>query len=150
SAELGGTCLNIGCIPSKALIHAATEFHKLTLFATKAPMGISASAPAIDMARTSDWIGSVVGRLTKGVAGLVKKAGVKTVRGEARFRDGKTVIVKTAEGESRVHADNIVIATGSEAVALPALPFGGEVISSTEALALREVPRRLAVVGAGY
>ena len=74
SGEMGGTCLNVGCIPSKALIHAAIDFYKLRLFATQSPMGISASAPVIDMAKTRDWIASVVDGLSKGVAGLLKKA----------------------------------------------------------------------------
>jgi dihydrolipoamide dehydrogenase len=150
SGELGGTCLNVGCIPSKALIHVANDFYKLRLFATQSPMGISASAPAIDQVKTRDWIASVVDGLSKGVAGLLKKAGVRCIRGEARFRDGKTVFVKSAEGEGRIRAEAIVVATGSEPVELPSIPFGGNVLSSTEALTLREIPRRLAVVGAGY
>ena len=146
----GGTCLNIGCIPSKALIHAADELHRLKIFAADAPMGIRATEPSIDFARTGAWIDGVVSRLSRGVTALVKRAGVTTVRGEARFRDGKTVVVHTADGEQRIRAENIVIATGSEPIALPSLPFGGDVISSAEALALREIPRRLVVVGAGY
>ncbi|MEZ5815649.1 MAG: dihydrolipoyl dehydrogenase [Hyphomicrobiaceae bacterium] len=146
----GGTCLNVGCIPSKALIHAANEFARLGTFAGSAPIGISLSEPRIDFARTSAWVGSVVDRLSRGVTGLLKKAGVRALKGEARFRDGKTVVVRTAEGEQRVRAENIVIATGSEAAALPALPFGGDIISSTEALALTEIPKRMVVVGGGY
>ncbi len=146
----GGTCLNVGCIPSKALIHAANEFHRLNEFAERAPMGISATSPSIDMAKTAAWIGGIVGRLNQGVGGLLKKAGARHLRGTARFRDGKTVVVKTADGEQRVRAENIVIATGSEPVPLASLPFGGDVLSSTEALALTAVPRTLAVVGGGY
>ncbi|SEE07685.1 dihydrolipoamide dehydrogenase [Rhizobiales bacterium GAS191] len=147
----GGTCLNIGCIPSKALIHAADEFEAAAHFATgKSALGISAGKPELDLAKTMRWKDGIVGRLTGGVAGLLKKAGVKTVAGYARFRDGKTVEVETEIGRQVIRASEIVIATGSEPVALPFLPFGGKVISSTEALALTQVPGRLVVVGAGY
>jgi dihydrolipoamide dehydrogenase len=147
----GGTCLNIGCIPSKALIHAADEYHKVAQFAADDnPLGIHASAPRIDLARTMMWKDEVVGRLNGGVAGLLKHAAVKVVEGWARFRDGKTVEVETETGLQVIHAEQVVIATGSRPVELAALPFGGRVISSTEALALRQVPHRMVVVGAGY
>jgi dihydrolipoamide dehydrogenase len=146
----GGTCLNIGCIPSKALIHAASELHRLRAFSEQAAMGISTSAPSIELGATARWIGSVVDRLGQGVSALLKTAGVRSMRGEARFRDGKTVIVRTTEGEQRIRAENVVIATGAEPIALPSLPFGGDVISSTEALALTEIPQRMVVVGGGY
>ncbi|SDR50165.1 dihydrolipoamide dehydrogenase [Rhizobiales bacterium GAS113] len=147
----GGTCLNIGCIPSKALIHAADEFEAAAHFATgKSALGISAGKPELDLAKTMRWKDGIVGRLTGGVAGLLKKAGVKTVAGYARFRDGKTVEVETEIGRQVIRATEIVIATGSEPVELPFLPFGGKVISSTGALALTQVPSRLVIVGAGY
>lgn len=147
----GGTCLNVGCIPSKAMIHAADEFSKLAHFATgTSPLGISAASPAIDLAKTVEWKDGIVRRLTGGVSGLLKKAGVKQVEGWARFRDGKSVMVETPTGAQRILAETVVIATGSEAVALPGLPFGGSILSSTEALSLNRVPERLAVVGAGY
>jgi dihydrolipoyl dehydrogenase len=149
--KLGGTCLNVGCIPSKALIHAAEEFHKLVAIASgKSALGISAGNPTLDLAKTVLWKERIVGRLTTGVAALLKKAGVKVVEGWARFLDGKTVEVETEIGRQVIRAEQVVIATGSTAVALPSLPFGGRVISSTEALALREVPGRLVVIGAGY
>ncbi|TPL96390.1 dihydrolipoyl dehydrogenase [Mesorhizobium sp. B2-3-11] len=145
----GGTCLNVGCIPSKALIHAAEEFERVSDMAGgKSPLGISVTAPVLDLARTIAWKDGIVSRLNSGVAGLLKKAGVKTVHGWARFRDGKTVEVETETGSQVIRAETIVIATGSAPVEL--LPFGGPVISSTEALALSEVPKRLAVVGGGY
>ncbi|QPC88275.1 dihydrolipoyl dehydrogenase [Mesorhizobium sp. NBSH29] len=149
--KVGGTCLNIGCIPSKALIHAAEEFERAKLMASgKSPLGISLTSPELDLAKTIGWKDGIVGRLTNGVAGLLKKAGVKTVLGTAKFRDGKTIEVETETGLQVIRAENVVIATGSAAVALPSLPFGGAVISSTEALALSEVPNKLAVVGGGY
>jgi dihydrolipoamide dehydrogenase len=150
-AKPGGTCLNIGCIPSKAIIHAADDFAKTVAMAVgKNAMGIKADNPAIDLAKTMAWKDGITGRLTLGVAGLLKKAGVKIVVGRAKFRDGKTVAVETETGEQVIRAENIVIATGSAPVELPMLPFGGKVISSTGALSLTEVPQRLAVVGAGY
>lgn len=147
----GGTCLNVGCIPSKALIHAADEFHKLreTAAGRRTP-GIRVAEPEFDLAACRDWKDGIVNRLTNGVAGLLKKAGVKTVEGWARFRDGKTVAVDTPLGVQVIRAENVIVATGSDPVALPALPFGGRVLSSTEALALAAPPERLVVVGAGY
>jgi dihydrolipoamide dehydrogenase len=147
----GGTCLNVGCIPSKALIHAAEEFEKVSHMASgNSPLGISISAPSLDLVRTVAWKDGIVSRLNSGVSGLLKKAKVKTVQGWARFRDGKTVEVETEIGVQVIHAETVVIATGSAPVELPFLPFGGTVISSTEALALTEVPEKLAVVGGGY
>jgi dihydrolipoamide dehydrogenase len=149
--KLGGTCLNVGCIPSKALIHAADEFARVAQFASGAsPLGISLASPQFDLARTMQWKDGTVGRLTGGVSALLKKANVKTVEGWARFLDGKTVEVETEIGPQVVRAEHVVIATGSKHVELPALPFGGPVISSTEALSLKSVPRRLVVIGAGY
>lgn len=145
----GGTCLNVGCIPSKALIHAAEEFHRLSTLGDS-PLGISAGAPQLDFGRTQAWKDGLVGRLNGGVRGLLKRAGARLLSGTARFLDGKTVALD-GDGERQViRAESIVIATGSKPTELDALPFGGDVISSTEALALTEVPRRLAVVGAGY
>jgi dihydrolipoamide dehydrogenase len=149
--KLGGTCLNIGCIPSKALIHAADEFARISEFASgEGELGISLAAPKIDLARTMQWKDGIVGRLTGGVSALLKKANVKIVEGWARFLDGKTVEVETEIGVQVIRAEQVVIATGSKPVELSALPFGGPVISSTNALALKAVPRRLVVVGAGY
>ena len=129
AGRLGGACLNVGCIPSKALIHAAEEFEKARAMATgESPIGVTVGAPAIDLARTVAWKDGIVGRLTGGVAGLLKKAGVKIVAGSAQFRDGKTVVVETETGRQAIRAEAIVIATGSAPVALPMLPFGGIVI----------------------
>ena len=150
----GGTCLNIGCIPSKALIHAADEFDRVrraTPGAVSSPLGIRAEAASIDLAVTQAWKDGVVGKLTGGVTALLRKAGVQVVRGWARIVDGKTVDVDLADGEPlRLQCEHLLLATGSEPMALPQLPFGGTVLSSTEALALAEVPRHLVVVGAGY
>ena len=149
--ELGGTCLNVGCIPSKALIHAAEEFDNVRRAAAgESPLGISLRAPAIDLAKTIGWKDGVVGRLRSGVAALLKKTNVKIVVGVAKFRDGKTVAVETETGLQIIRAEQMVIATGSAPVELPSLPFGDRVISSSDALSLDKVPESLVVVGGGY
>lgn len=151
STKAGGTCLNIGCIPSKALIHAAEEFDKVRHMAGATNgLGISVEAPRLDLAQTVRWKDGIVGRLNAGVLGLLRKAKVKIVHGRAHFRDGKTVEVETETGTQLIRAETVVIATGSEPVELPVLPFGGPVISSTEALSLPTVPKMLVVVGGGY
>jgi len=150
----GGTCLNVGCIPSKALIHAADEFHKLVSYSennsASAAMGISASSASVDLSKTINWKDGIVNRLNSGVSSLLKKAKVQVLQGKARFRDGKTVLVAGGEKEFQIHCENIVIATGSEPVEIPTLPFGDAVLSSTGALSMTEVPKTLAVVGGGY
>lgn len=151
STKLGGSCLNVGCIPSKALIHVADEYEKLAAAAQgKTPFGLTASAPALDLKQAIGWKDGIVQRLNNGVAALLRKSKVKIVHGRARFRDGKTVAVETETGPKLIRAETIVIATGSAPVELPFLPFGDTVISSTQALSLPEIPARLAVVGAGY
>jgi dihydrolipoamide dehydrogenase len=147
---LGGTCLNVGCIPSKAIIHAADEFEKALHFANSSALGISAGKPKLDLTKTVAWKDGIVKRLTTGVGGLLKKNKVKSIKGWATFVDGKTVDVKTADGVQRIRAENIVIATGSVPVELPFMKFGGNVISSTGALALDAPPKNFAIVGAGY
>jgi dihydrolipoamide dehydrogenase len=151
STKLGGSCLNVGCIPSKAMIHVAEEFEKAAEAAAgKTPFGLTAAEPKLDLKQAVAWKDGIVQRLNNGVAGLLRKAKVKIVHGKARFRDGKTVVVETETGPKTIQAEAIVIATGSAPVELPFLPFGGNVISSTGALALTEVPKRLVVVGGGY
>jgi len=145
----GGTCLNVGCIPSKALIHAADEFHKIAV-ANQAELGIEVAQPSINLAKTISWKDGIVSRLNSGVSGLLKKAKTKLIVGDAHFVDGKTVTVRTADGETSIRAENIVIATGSSPVELPFMKFGDDVLSSTEALSLTKVPNTMAVVGGGY
>ena len=149
-AELGGTCLNIGCIPSKALIHAADAFHQAASYAGESPLGIRAGAPTIDVTQTVAWKDGIVKRLTGGVGALLKKNGVTVVRGWARILDGKTVEVQTNGDAVRIRCEHLLLATGSVPVELPFLPFGGNVVSSTEALAPATLPEHLVVVGAGY
>lgn len=148
---VGGTCLNIGCIPSKALIHAAEEFHTLTHAAgEKSPLGITASPATLDFSQTVRWKDGVVQQLTGGVDGLLRKAGARKVIGTARIVDGKTVEVDGPEGKTRITCEKLVIATGSKPVEVPSLPFGGEILSSTEILSLPQLPGSLAIVGGGY
>ena len=148
--RLGGACLNVGCIPSKALIHAAGAAHGLREPRGLSAIGLSIGPPKLDFARTIAWKDSIVARLTSGVGVLLKKAKVRTLLGTATIVDGKTATVREDTGESQIQAEHLVIATGSEPVELPAMPFGGDVLSSTDSLALTEVPGSLAVVGAGY
>lgn len=150
-AALGGTCLNVGCVPSKALIHAAEEYLKARHYAGRSALGIQVQAPSIDIARTVEWKDAIVDRLTSGVAALLKKHGVDVVQGWARILDGKSVAVELAGGGSqRIECEHLLLAAGSQSVELPILPLGGKVISSTEALAPGSLPKRLVVVGGGY
>jgi dihydrolipoamide dehydrogenase len=151
--HLGGTCLNIGCIPSKAWIHAADAYEKVQHYAHDSPLGIHVTSPGIDLAQTLRWKDGIVAKLTSGVAALLKKNGVQVVKGWARIVDGKTVEVLPAGSDLaplRINCDNLLLAPGSQAVALPNLPFGGPVISATEALSPPSLPKRLVVVGGGY
>ena len=148
--RLGGTCLNVGCIPSKALIHAAGAAHGLREPRALGAIGLSIGPPKLDYARTIAWKDAIVMRLTSGVGALLKKAKVRTLLGTAKIVDGKTATVIADTGETRIAAEHLILATGSEPVELPALKFGGDILSSTDALALTELPGSLAVVGAGY
>jgi dihydrolipoamide dehydrogenase len=151
SGRLGGTCLVRGCIPSKALIHAADRFAGIADAVGGNALGIALDQPPrLDLARMVEWKDGIVDRLNKGVIGLVGRAKVRVVQGWARFSDAKTCRVETAQGAVDIVAEHVVLAAGSEPVALAGLPFGGKVIASTEALSLAELPRRLAVIGAGY
>jgi dihydrolipoamide dehydrogenase len=154
--RLGGVCLNVGCIPSKSLIHAADV---AASGAEAAEMGVDLTA-AVDMARVQAWIAGVVGRLTGGVEQLLRAAGVTVVSGTARFATAKRVAVWEGPGVGGVpqggaasffEFGSAIVATGSRPVELPELPFdGNRVLDSTGALALDRVPGRLVVVGAGY
>ncbi|UST72486.1 dihydrolipoyl dehydrogenase [Pseudomonas siliginis] len=144
--SLGGTCLNIGCIPSKALIHVAEQFHQTQHHSQHSALGISVAAPTLDISKSVEWKDGIVDRLTTGVATLLKKNKVQVINGWAKIIDGKTVEV----GDTRIQCEHLVLATGSTSVNLPILPIGGPIISSTEALAPTSVPKRLVVVGGGY
>jgi dihydrolipoamide dehydrogenase len=149
--RLGGTCLIRGCIPSKAMIHAADRYADIASAGGGNALGIVLDQkPTLDFARTLAWKDGIVDRLSTGVAGLLARANVRVVQGWASFSDAKSCTVETEAGPVAITAEHVVLAAGSEPVAVPDLPFGGDVISSTEALSLSEVPERLAVIGAGY
>ncbi len=151
--RLGGTCLIRGCIPSKAMIHAASSFHDIAAHAHEGGRhGIRLAAPpTLDLAETVRWKAGIVDKLNGGVGALLKRAKVRVVPGWATFSDAKTCTVAAADGtETIIRAENVILAAGSEATALPHIPFGGPVISSTEALDLTDLPGRLIVVGGGY
>ncbi|HEM7902269.1 TPA: dihydrolipoyl dehydrogenase [Burkholderia cenocepacia] len=148
--RLGGTCLNIGCIPSKALIHVADAFEQACGHAGEAALGIRVRTPEIDIAKSVAWKDGIVDRLTRGVGALLKKNGVRVLHGEARVIDGKTVEVVSGGHTVRIGCEHLLLATGSEPVELPSMPFGGHVVSSTDALSPATLPKRLVVVGAGY
>jgi dihydrolipoamide dehydrogenase len=147
-AELGGTCLNVGCIPSKALIAAGALLEKI---GRAEAMGITVEGARVDVEKLVSWKAGIVAKLTGGVATLLQKNGAKVVRGTAKLVDKNTVAVATKEGEQRLACDDIVIATGSAPIELPGFEFDEDrVWSSTGALAPKRVPERLVVIGGGY
>jgi dihydrolipoamide dehydrogenase len=147
---LGGTCLNIGCIPSKALLDSSELYH--LAHERFARHGIKVGGLGLDVAAMLRRKDEVVKGLTQGVRGLFKKNKVEPVFGTARIASPTTVVVRNDEGaETTLEAGHILIATGSEPVNLPFIPFNGKtIVSSTEALCFRSVPEHLVVVGAGY
>ncbi|CAM3975203.1 dihydrolipoyl dehydrogenase [Alicyclobacillus pomorum] len=145
-AELGGVCLNRGCIPSKALISAAHHYEA----AKDSPFpGIETTAK-LDFAKVQEWKQSVVNKMTGGVKTLLKGNNVRVVQGEAIFTSANEVRVSSEYDGQRFRFKDCIIATGSRPIELKALPFGRRVLSSTEALALDHVPESLVVVGGGY
>ena len=151
SDRLGGTCLIRGCIPSKALIHVAGKFEGMKHAAGDNPLGIKLSAPpSLDLAKTVAWKEGIVDKLNGGVAALLKRAKAKSLAGWATFTDAKTCTVAGAGEPVTIRAEHVILANGSLPVELASVPFGGDVLSSTEALSLAEIPNRLVVVGGGY
>ena len=149
--RLGGTCLIRGCIPSKAIIHAADQFNDMAKATGHGRYGISLAAPPqLDFRETVQWKDGIVDRLNSGVAALLKRANVKMVTGWATFSDAKTCHVALAESELVITAEHVILATGSVPVELPFMKFGGKVMSSSDALALPSLPARLVIAGAGY
>lgn len=148
--QVGGTCLNVGCIPSKAMIHIADEFEKAVKASAGKQPGFSVKEPVLDLVSAVEWKDGIVSRLNKGVESLLKKAGVTVINGQARMRDGKTCSIAAERESYQIKAKYVVLAPGSEPVELEGLPFGGNVITSTQALKLEDLPGNLVVVGGGY
>jgi len=145
-SSLGGVCLNVGCIPSKALLHAAKVIEDAESMAAH---GISFGAPAIDLPRLRDWKGSVVKKLTGGLRMLAKQRKVEVVQGNGRFVSPNVLEVMGSSGSERIRFDTCIIAAGSEPIRLPGLPADPRVMDSTDALELPEFAGGLLVVGGG-
>jgi dihydrolipoamide dehydrogenase len=145
---LGGTCLNIGCIPSKALLHLSEQYHFTNHEA--ASVGIKTGKVGLDLTKMMERKKAVVDGLVKGVGMLVSKRGITCIQGSARLSSPTSVIVTTDQGDEEIDAAHIILATGSIPVELPFLPFDRKtIVSSDEALSFDRVPGRLVVVGAG-
>jgi dihydrolipoamide dehydrogenase len=145
--QLGGVCLNVGCIPSKALLHAARVIEEAQAMSAH---GIRFGEPSIEADALRQWKNRIVGRLTAGLAILAKQRKVEVLRGFVRFAGPNRAKVRTQDGESRMVAfEQCIIAAGSEPVRLPGLPEDPRVMDSTGALDLRDVPKRLLVIGGG-
>ncbi|MCA1783686.1 MAG: dihydrolipoyl dehydrogenase [Dermatophilaceae bacterium] len=144
--KVGGTCLHVGCIPTKAFLHAA-EVADVTRSAGQ--FGIEATLDRVDMRKVLGYKDKVVGRLYRGLSGLVSGSGVTVVEGEGRLEaePGHTPVVVV--GERRLTGRSVVLATGSFARSLPGLDVGGRILTSTEVLELEEVPDRVVVLGGG-
>src|SRR6185369_4408481 len=144
----GGICLNVGCIPSKALINASKYFDKRR---HGADIGILADNIRVDMPKMQQWKGEVVGKLTSGVRQLLKSNGCDYRIGVARLTSRNTVELTEASGKVTIQADNIVLATGSRPIEIPGFKFDGQrIVDSTGALDFSQVPERFIVIGGGY
>ena len=146
-AEFGGVCLNRGCIPSKALISAAHQYEKMT---EASEIGIEAENVKVDFAKVQKWKESVVTKLTSGVDSLLNCNNIQTFSGEAMFINGQEARIFNENESPRYRFKNCIIATGSRPIELKAFPFGGRILSSTEALELKEIPQSLIIIGGGY
>ena len=146
-AQLGGVCLNVGCIPSKALLHAAKVIAETKEMSAH---GLSFTAPSVDIDKLRGWKDGVVKKLTGGLSGLAKQRKVTVVRGTGKFAAPNQIEVTGEDGTKTVSFEQAIIATGSEPVTLPFIPHHDpRVINSTGALALDDIPKRLLVIGGG-
>ncbi len=144
---LGGVCLNVGCIPSKALLHATAVIDEA---AEMADHGVTFGSPEIDLNKLRHWKEKVVGQLTGGLASMSKQRGVTVIQGNGRFSDVHEMLVETSDGSRSVSFRRAIIAAGSQPFKLPGLPWDDpRVMDSTDALELKTVPERLLVVGGG-
>ena len=146
--RLGGVCLNYGCIPSKALLHAA----KLISEAEESGFrGIHFAKPTIDLTQMRAWKDSILGKLSGGVATLAQTRGVEVIYGRGYFEDSRTLRVETEQGQKYVRFGKAIVATGSKAALPPAFDLGNKrIMTSTEALEIEEIPGDLLIVGGGY
>ena len=143
----GGVCLNVGCIPSKALLHVAKV---ITEAEESAHTGITFGQPQIDIDKLRTWKASVVGKLTKGLTGLAKQRKVQVLTGRGEFASPHTLRVETAEGVKTIAFENCIIAAGSSVARIPGFPYDDpRIIDSTGALELAQIPKRLLVIGGG-
>jgi len=146
-ASIGGVCLNVGCIPSKALLHTAQVINEADSMANH---GVRFSQPEVNIDKIRDWKEGVVNRLTGGLGMLAKQRKVQVVTGEGQFTSPNTLSVETAEGMKSISFENAIIAAGSRSVEIPVFPHDdSRVWDSTDALRLKEVPERLLIVGGG-
>lgn len=145
--NVGGVCLNVGCIPSKALISVGHRFEKAK---HSDDMGIVASEVKLDFKKAQEFKDSVVKKLTGGVSGLLKGNNIEVVKGEAYLHDANSLRVITENSAQTYNFKNVIIATGSRPVEIPTFKFSKRVLNSTGALNLEEVPSKLVVIGGGY
>ena len=145
-SDLGGVCLNVGCIPSKALLHAAKVIEDAEAMSEH---GIAFGAPALDLDRLREWKGSVVKKLTGGLRVLAKQRKVDVVQGTGRFVSPNVIEVMGNSGSERIRFDQCIIAVGSEPIRLPGVPADPRIMDSTDALTLPEFSGGLLVVGGG-
>jgi dihydrolipoamide dehydrogenase len=144
---LGGVCLNVGCIPSKALLHVAKVIQEAKHLSNH---GVSFGEPTFDLDKIRGWKDSVVSQLTKGLSGMSKMRKVKHVQGYGKFTGGNTLEVEGPDGKTTITFDNAIIAAGSEPVTLPFIPHDDErVIDSTGALEMKDIPEKMLVLGGG-
>jgi len=146
--RLGGVCLNAGCIPSKALLHATEILREAK---DSAARGIEFGAPKIDLNKLRAWKESILDKLGQGIKGLAQKRGVQLVHGRGHFEDSQTLRVETADGQKFIAYDTAIVAVGSKAALPSAFDLGNKrIMTSTEALEIQDVPGDLLVVGGGY
>ena len=146
--RLGGVCLNRGCIPSKALLHAA---HTITAARESEHRGIAFANPTIDVAKLRAWKESIIAKLAGGVAQLAKMRGVQVMQGRGYFEDSKTLRLETAQGQQFINYEQAIIAVGSKSAMPKAFDLGNRrVMTSREALEIEDIPENLLVVGGGY
>jgi dihydrolipoamide dehydrogenase len=143
---LGGVCLNVGCIPSKALLHVAKVMKEAKHLASH---GVSFGEPEIDLDKIRAYKDGVVGQLTKGLAGMSKMRKVKHVQGYGKFTGANTLEVEGKDGKTTISFENAIIAAGSEPVSLPFIPEDDRVIDSTGALEMKDIPEKMLVLGGG-